>query len=74
MTNKIQNNDEKMKTKEIQWKRLFAKAAEDVLKKAIELTALAIIIGAYMKIMLVALPAVLAGGILARLIKLRFLG
>jgi hypothetical protein len=63
-----------MAIKKIQWKRLLAKAAEDVVKKAIELTALAIILGAYMKIMLVALPAVLAGGILARVIKLRFLG
>ena len=64
----------KTKTKKIQWKRLFAKATEDVMKKAIELIAIAVILGATAKLIMVVLPAVLAGGVIARLIKLGVFG
>lgn len=58
------------KEKKISWKRLLVKASEDAIKKAVELTVLALILGTAVKVILVAVPAISLGSILAKLFKL----
>ncbi|MBW2978272.1 hypothetical protein KY331_05485 [Candidatus Woesearchaeota archaeon] len=58
----------------IEWKRLLSKALEDGIKKAIELILIALIVGASIKLILVAVPAVTLGAVIAKLAKLRLMG
>lgn len=64
MTNK---NKQK---KAIDWKRLALKSVEDGIKKAIELALIALIVGASMKLVLAAIPGVMLGAIIAKLVKI----
>jgi len=61
------------KTKKIDWNRLIKKAVEDGIKKGIELTILAIIAGTAAKLIMIAVPAVTLGAVVAKVIKIRFL-
>lgn len=65
-----------MKTKrckKIDWKRMLLKAAEDGIKKAIELTILALLVGVTIKTVLVAVPAVTMGAVIAKTVKIKML-
>ena len=61
--------ENKNKTKKINWGRLVIKAIEEGAKKAIELVVLALMIGATMKLVMAAIPAVMAGAIVAKIVK-----
>ena len=60
------------KIKKINWKKLFAKALEDGIKKTIELVVLALLLGATFKLILITVPAVTLGSMVAKLTKIRF--
>lgn len=61
------------KPKKIEWKRLLKKAFEDGIKKAIELSIIAIIVGAALKIIMITVPAVTFGSVIAKIIKIKFM-
>ena len=57
----------------IEWKRLIAKAVEEAIKKVIELLILAILLGAALKLIVIAVPAVAFGAVIAKLAKIYLL-
>ena len=57
----------------IDWKRLLKKAAEDGIKKGIELSIVAVALGMAYKFIFVTVPAVTLAAIAAKLFKVRFL-
>jgi len=60
------------KTRKIRWRKLLKKAAEDGLRKTVELLILAIIAGVALRLVLVAVPAFVGGTIAAKLIRVKF--
>ncbi|MDP2750008.1 MAG: hypothetical protein Q8O89_04200 [Nanoarchaeota archaeon] len=58
------------KAKKINWRRLGISALENGIKKAIELVVLALLLGAAMKTVLFVVPAVVAGTVFAKIIKI----
>ena len=65
---------EKKRRKEVRkidWKRLFVKGVEDGLKKAVELSILAILIGMAAKMILLTVPAVTLGSVAAKIVKVK---
>ena len=67
MKQKIKRLNKRLK--KINKERLIAKAVENGLKKAIEILIIAFVVGASFKIMMVTVPAVMAGSVLAKIIK-----
>ena len=63
----------KKQPKKINWNRLLKKAVEDGIKKAIELLILAIAAGVAIKIIMITVPAVTLGAIVAKIVKIRIL-
>jgi hypothetical protein len=61
------------KTKKINKKRLFVKALEDGLKKAVELAVIGFTIGISAKLLSLTVLAVFGGSIIAKVIKLTVL-
>jgi hypothetical protein len=61
-----------MTNKKINWKKLMAKGFEDAIKKAVELLILALLLGATLKLILIAVPAVSLGAIVSKICKITF--
>ena len=64
---------ETQKQNKIDWSRLLKKAAEEGIKKAVELTALGIALGLAFKVVIATVPAVTLSSIIAKVIKVKFL-
>lgn len=58
---------------QIEWRRIGKKAAEEAIKKAIELVVIFIVAGVAYKLIFVAVPAVMVGSIVARIAKIKLL-
>jgi len=63
----------KKRSKKINWKKLLIKGVEEGIKKTIELIVLAIILGATLKLIMVVVPAVAFGAVIAKFAKINFL-
>jgi len=59
------------KKMKICWKRLLVKALEDAIKKTIEIVILALVLGVTIKMIMIVVPAVSLGSIIAKLIKIK---
>ncbi len=57
-------------TRNVDWKRLGIKAVEEATKKTIELSLVALLVGATFKLILIAIPAVTIGSLIAKLVKI----
>ena len=62
------------KQRKIDWKRMLKKAAEDGIKKAVELIALGIALGVAYRMIIVAVPAVAVGTVVAKVVKVKLMG
>jgi integral membrane sensor domain MASE1 len=58
------------KTNKIEWKKLLWKAMEDGIKKAVEVAFIAILVGASIKLVMAAIPGVMVGAVIAKMIKI----
>jgi hypothetical protein len=61
-----------MKIAKIKCKKLVAKALEDSIKKAVELVFVSLLLGVGIKYILVAVPAVAFGSVIAKIAKIKF--
>jgi hypothetical protein len=61
------------KQKKVDWKKITGKAFEDAIKKLVEVLILAVIIGAAIKVILWAVPAVTIGSLFAKFIKAKII-
>lgn len=59
--------------KKILWKKLLVKAAEEAIKKTIELLVLALALGITARLIFVAVPAIIAGSVVAKVTKITLL-
>jgi hypothetical protein len=60
-------------SRKVDWKRLLLRSAEAGLVKMIELAVLAFMIGAAFKPLVVAVPAVIGGSIIAKVVKIKIM-